>query len=218
MLNGRVRTIYNPFSSTLDAAGRVVRTAFAGNVIPTGMLDPVALKMLAQIPLPNSPGNVDNWQGTVFDNVDYWNFSQRVDVNITDNWKVFARYGQFKANLYQDNPTDGGFFPLSGSNRYGMSIAGDSVWVMSNKTTLNVRGSFYNMIDEFYNPSLLLGARRPERLLAARVVLVALQQRLRLLPGARRHVGHRHGTRPTASAARAASGTSTPTPGRSRRA
>ena len=89
--------------------------------------------------------------------VDYWNFSQRVDVNITDNWKVFARYGQFKANLYQENPTEGGFFPLSGSNRYGMSIAGDSVWVMSDKTTLNVRGSYYNMTDEFYNPSLLLG-------------------------------------------------------------
>ena len=28
---------------------------------------------------------------------------------------------------------------------------------MSNKTTLNVRGSFYNMVDEFYNPSLELG-------------------------------------------------------------
>src|SRR5262249_31324388 len=50
-----------------------------------------------------------------------------------------------------------GFFPLSGSNRYGMSVAGDSVWVMSSRTTLNVRSSFYNMTDEFYNPSLLLG-------------------------------------------------------------
>ena len=38
-----------------------------------------------------------------------------------------------------------------------MSIAGDAVWVLSNKTTLNVRGSFYNMVDEFYNPALLLG-------------------------------------------------------------
>ena len=39
-----------------------------------------------------------------------------------------------------------------------MSFAADSVWVMSNKTTLNVRGSYYNMTDDFYNPSLLLGA------------------------------------------------------------
>ncbi len=158
VLNGRVRSIYNPFASTLDAAGRVVRPTFANNVIPQGMLDPVALKMLQQIPLPNLPGNTDNWQGNVTDGVDYWNLSQRVDVNIKDNWKVFARYGQFKANLAQENPTSGGFFPLSGSNRYGMSVAGDSVWVMSDRTTLNVRGSFYNMTDEFYNPSLLLGA------------------------------------------------------------
>ena len=50
VLNGRVRTIYNPFASTLDAAGRVVRPAFANNIIPASMLDPVAVKMLAADP------------------------------------------------------------------------------------------------------------------------------------------------------------------------
>jgi hypothetical protein len=156
-LNGRVRTIYNPFTSTLDSAGRVVRTPYNGNTIPSQQFDPVALKMLNDIPLPNLPGNVDNWQGSVFEKVDYWNLSQRVDVNLSDDWRMFVRYGQFKANLYQQNPTDAGFFPLSGSNRYGLSVAGDSVWIMSPQTTLNLRGSFYNMTDEFYNPSLLLG-------------------------------------------------------------
>jgi hypothetical protein len=155
---GRVRTVFDPWSSVRDpATGRIVRTQFPGNVIPSNRLDPTALKMLAQIPMPNQPGNTDNWQGTKTEEVDYWNFSQRVDVNITDNWKVFGRYGQFKANTYEQNPTEGGFFPLAGSNRYGMTIAGDSVWVMSNKATLNVRGSFYNMTDEFYNPELELG-------------------------------------------------------------
>ena len=99
-----------------------------------------------------------------------------------------------------------------------MSIAGDAVWVMSDKTTLNVRGSFYNMIDEFYNPSLLLGEDGLADYWSSDVVLVALQQRLRLLPGARRHLGHRHRRPPTGSAARAASGTSIPTRGRCRRA
>ncbi len=158
VLNGRVRTIYNPFASTIDpTTGRDVRPAFSGNAIPSGMIDPVAARMLAAIPLPNLPGNVDNLQTSVSDVVDYWNFSQRIDLNFTDSFKVFARYGQFKANLYQQNPTDAGFYPLTGSNRYGMSTAGDAVWVMSDKTTLNVRGSFYNMTDEFYNPELLLG-------------------------------------------------------------
>ena len=34
LLNGRVRTIYNPFASSLDATGRVVRPPFANNTIP----------------------------------------------------------------------------------------------------------------------------------------------------------------------------------------
>lgn len=157
VLGGRVRTIYDPYSSTLDAAGRVVRTPFAGNQIPAARLDPTAVRMLAEMPQPNLPGNVDNWQGSVYEKVDYWNFSQRIDVSMSDSWKMFARYGQFKANLAQQNPTDAGFLPLSGSNRYGMSAAADSVWILSNKTTLNVRGSYYNLTDEFYNPSLELG-------------------------------------------------------------
>ena len=158
VLAGRIRTIYDPWSSTLNSAGRVVRNAFDGNIIPANRLDPVAVKLLNSMPLPNQPGNVDNWQGTLPEKVDYWNFSQRVDLNITDNWKIFARFGKFKANVYQQNPTDAGLFPVSGSNRYGMSFAADSVLVMSNRTTLNVRGSFYNMTDEYYNPALLLGA------------------------------------------------------------
>ncbi len=105
---------------------------------------------------------------------------------------MFVRYGQFKADLAQQNPTNAGFFPLSGSKRYGMSVAADTVWVMSNKTTLNVRGSFYNMTDDFYNPSLLLGQERPRELLVPQLVLVAVQQRLRILPGPRRGAhGHR---------------------------
>jgi len=157
VLNGRVRTIYDPYSSVVNpATGRVVRTPFPNNVIPISMIDPVAVKMLQDIPMPNLPGNIDNLQMSVYEKTDYWNFSQRLDYNITDNWKIFARYGQFKANLYQQNPTDDGYFPISGSNRYGMSFAADTVWVMSPKTTLNLRGGYYNMTDEFYNPFVLM--------------------------------------------------------------
>jgi outer membrane receptor protein involved in Fe transport len=157
LVNGKLRTIYNPFSSTLNSSGKVVRTPFTNNQIPQSMWDQTALKMLADMPLPNAPGNIDNLKYSVYDQTNYWNFSERVDVNFTDNWKMFVRYGQFKAHLYQQNPTDAGFFPLSGSNRYGLSVAADTVWVMSNKRTLNFRGSYNNLTDEFYNPSLLLG-------------------------------------------------------------
>jgi hypothetical protein len=157
--NGAVRTIYNPFTSTRNAQNLVVRQAFAGNVIPSNLWDPVALRLLENIPLPNLPGNIDNLQYSVAEKVEYWNFSQRFDVNFSESFKMFARAGVFKADLYQDNPVGGGagFFPLSGSNRDGMSIAADAVWILSDRTTANVRGSFYNMVDEFYNPTLLLG-------------------------------------------------------------
>jgi hypothetical protein len=94
------------------------------------------------MPQPNAAGNVDNLQYGVYEHTKYWNLSERLDWNITNNWKVFVRYGQFKANLYQESPTQRNYFPLAGSNRYGMSTAADSVWVMSAKSTLNVRGSF----------------------------------------------------------------------------
>ncbi len=159
LLSGRVRTIYNPYTSVIDpATNRVVRQPFAGNVIPASMIDPVSQKILQEIPMPNLPGNQDNLQYGIYEKTDYWNFSERVDWNITNDWKIFARYGQFKANLYQQNPTDAQYFPLSGSNRYGMSTAADAVYVMSNKATLNIRGSYYNMTDEYYNPSLLIGS------------------------------------------------------------
>ena len=182
------------------------------------MIDPVALKILAEMPLPNLPGNTDNLQYSIYENTEYWNFSERVDWNISDNWKIFVRYGQFKANLYQQNPTDAGYFPLSGSNRYGMSTAADAVWVMSNKQTLNIRGSYYNMTDEFYNPSLLLGEEGLQDYWPNNPWYSSLYNSGYVYyPGARRHQRHRARRRPTASAARAASGTSARTPGRCRR-
>jgi hypothetical protein len=156
-LNGKVRTVYDPFSSTLNSSGKVVRTAFAGNVIPTNRIDATALKILQQMPKPNVAGNTDNLQYGIYEHTNYWNFSERMDWNISDQWKVFVRYGQFKAKLYQQNPTEGDYFPLSGSNRNGLSTAGDAVWVMNNKQTLNIRASYYNMVDEYYNPDLVLG-------------------------------------------------------------
>jgi len=46
-------TIYNPTTAGIGGT----RTAFAGNIIPGSMLDPVALKALAFYPLPNRTGN-----------------------------------------------------------------------------------------------------------------------------------------------------------------
>ena len=58
--NGVIRTIFDPLTSTGTSG---TRTAFAGNIIPAARFDPTALKLLAEMPLPNLPGSQDNLQG-----------------------------------------------------------------------------------------------------------------------------------------------------------
>ncbi len=53
---GTVPTIYDPTSSATGA-----RTAFMGNVIPPGQINSAATGLLAYIPLPNLPGEVQNF-------------------------------------------------------------------------------------------------------------------------------------------------------------
>ncbi|HQR31957.1 MAG TPA: carboxypeptidase-like regulatory domain-containing protein [Blastocatellia bacterium] len=142
------RPIYDPFTSTGSSG---VRTIFANNIIPTNRFDPTAAKLIAEIPLPNLPGNDLNWQGTKTENVDYWNMSNRVDWNINEKWKSFIRYGYFKTNLLevpQDNTT-GKLFPAAGSHRNGLSVAADTVYTISSSKILNLRANYHKLIDEF---------------------------------------------------------------------
>jgi hypothetical protein len=142
------RPIYDAFSATGTSG---VRTIFPNNIIPANRFDQTAVKLLAEVPLPNLPGNELNWQGTKTENVDYWNLSNRVDWNINDRWKTFVRYGYFKTNLLevpQDN-TAGKLFPAAGSHRNGLSIAADTVYTISSSKVLNLRANYHKLIDEF---------------------------------------------------------------------
>ncbi len=117
----------------------------------------MAVKLLAEIPLPNLPGSDLNWQGVKTEEVDYWNLSTRVDMNWSEKIKTFVSYGQFRANLLETNPTDGILFPRTGSNRYGLSIAADTVYTLNAKTVLNVRLGYHKLTDEAAVPDALLG-------------------------------------------------------------
>src|SRR5215813_13165773 len=92
-----VRTIYDPLSSAgssgvrsrqiSDPSRATAANPLGLNIIPKDRFDPTALKLLAELPLPNLPGNDLNWQGVKTENVDYWNLSHRVDWNINEKWK-----------------------------------------------------------------------------------------------------------------------------------
>jgi hypothetical protein len=152
--NGVIRTIYDPLLSSGTSG---VRTPFANNKIPEFRFDPTAVKLLAEIPLPNLPGSQDNLQGFKINNTTYWNFSERIDWNYSERWKTFIRYGQFKAQLLESNPTGKKLLPLNGSNRYGLSIAADTVYTISPKMVLNLRANYHQLTDEYAAEPALIG-------------------------------------------------------------
>jgi hypothetical protein len=47
--------------------------------------------------------------------------------------------------------------PLNGSNRYGLSIAADTVYTISPKWVLNLRANFHQLTDEYAAPPALIG-------------------------------------------------------------
>jgi hypothetical protein len=84
--NGQPITIYDPTSTYQDASGNSVRNTFAGtdgHHVPTSLMDPVALKLLDYIPMPNitaargqsnliiSPNMVRNTYNTYITRIDY---------------------------------------------------------------------------------------------------------------------------------------------------
>lgn len=146
--------IYDPFTSTSNSS---VRTQFAGNLIPTARFDPVGLKLINRMPLPNVPGDELDWQGSKTEDVRYWNASTRVDWNINEDLKAYFSYGQFRANLLETNPTDAILFPRTGSNRYGFSLASDVVYTLSPTTVINFRAGYHRLTDEAAVPDALLG-------------------------------------------------------------
>lgn len=152
--NGVIRNIFDPLTSTGTSG---TRTQFAGNVIPTARLDPTALKLLQEMPLPNLPGSQDNLQGFKVNETTYWNFSERVDWVHSDKWRSFVRFGWFKAHLLESNPTDKKLLPVNGSNRYGTSLAADTVYTISPTMTLNLRGNYHQLTDEYAADTALAG-------------------------------------------------------------
>jgi hypothetical protein len=56
--DGKLISIYNPFSTTKNADGSTLRNIFPGNIVPKSMFSPIAVKALATYPDQSSDGNV----------------------------------------------------------------------------------------------------------------------------------------------------------------
>ncbi|MDQ3254060.1 MAG: TonB-dependent receptor [Acidobacteriota bacterium] len=94
-------TIYDPATTRVEG-GRTVRTAFAGNRIPTGRLDPVALRLLPFYPLPNRPADAsggNNFRSNYARILNRNNFTVKINQNIADRDRIDFRYIYNSDNL-----------------------------------------------------------------------------------------------------------------------
>ncbi len=78
----RYPTIYN------SATG----LPYANNTIPQNLIDPFAARIFSQFPLPNQPGQNNNYArtGSIVDDAD--NYDGRVDWSVNEKNQVFGRY------------------------------------------------------------------------------------------------------------------------------
>ena len=98
--SGNLIVIYDPLTTRPNPNGTgVVRDPFPGNVIPADRLDQVGLNVASIYPLPNGPGNFDNYTSTVNRSTRDTSFNVRVDHRASDRDSFFVRYSYEKFKL-----------------------------------------------------------------------------------------------------------------------
>jgi hypothetical protein len=103
-------TIFNPYS-TQTVGGQQVRTPFPNNTIPLSLQDPVSLAVQKLLPLPNAPGDINNYNVPSYSSFQHTtNLSVKIDQNISPTIKVSGYYSQI--NTLQPN-VNGGITPLA---------------------------------------------------------------------------------------------------------
>jgi len=150
-------TIYDPTTGVLQN-GQVRRTPFQDNKIPTARLNPIALKILEFVPLPNQAepygqsvgGTAFNGTNNYFNNMvraDTFNAHMgRFDWNVSDRNKLFFNF-RFNDRLEDrgdrfSNDITGNFL---GRTNYGMTF--DDVHTISPTVLLNVRAGWTRFIE-----------------------------------------------------------------------
>lgn len=139
-------TIYNPLVPNLPDG---TRPPFPGNIIPPQDLNPIALKMAQQFPLPNQPGSgpyhVNNYFASGLDPNDAQKFDIRMDYYHSEKQRIFGRFsfGRLKfgsADLYGANNIYDPNYYQNITNGRNVLIADDLT--LTPTTILELRYSF----------------------------------------------------------------------------
>lgn len=154
---GKLRTIYNPFSTRFDSVKNAyVRDAFANNVIPASMLNPVAVKTLNSIPLGNAAGDSVTGLNNLVNGPNSRKFSDlfgtwvlRGDYVINNSTSMFVRYSRNKLTeargfLYSTIAEVNAFDPSKNSqyNRENHNFTIQATHAFNSRTMIDARIGF----------------------------------------------------------------------------
>ncbi len=159
---GSVYQVYDPLTGTVAAGGRIARTPFPNNTIPSNRISAIAKNYLQYYAQPNQPGQA-NGQANFLSNTDgernrFYNVIGRLDVNISDRHKLFftarnnLRVGSggnaFGKTVY-DNPTSGNYL-----QRLNWGTTLDDVYTISPTFLMNTRLNWTRFVEPLTNFSL----------------------------------------------------------------
>ena len=114
-LSASARPIYDPATGAANGAGR---TPFPGNVIPDNRIDPIAKKIIGLMPMPNLPGETNNYFVQAPFEFNRWTIDTKVNWNATSKLNIFGRYSHldfwtFNQAVYGDTLQG---VPIAGGN------------------------------------------------------------------------------------------------------
>jgi hypothetical protein len=137
---GQKIIIYNP-ASTVQNGSTYTRAPFAGNVIPTAQISPIAAKIATYWPAPNVANaavGANNYVNVEGNHIQKNTFSTRLDQNFTDNTRMFVRYS------YDDSP-------WTRASPYGVSDPGSPAYGPQDF----IRYNAVSEVDHVFSPSLV---------------------------------------------------------------
>jgi hypothetical protein len=139
---GQRYQFYDPYTTTPAANGRFRRTPLAGNIIPASRLDPIAQKIIAFYPEPNTAGTADfrqNYFGVSKEPKTYHGLVGRIDHVFSEKHRIFFRLaGAGYVTSNQDLPT---IAQGTNTEHTTRTAVFDDVYVINSQLLMNVRAS-----------------------------------------------------------------------------
>ena len=159
--NGSLQTIYNPFTGGSNGVGR---EQFANNQIPSGMINPIAQKIMQLFPMPNiagigAGGLTNNYQRDETRTVDRDNYDLKLNWNRTAAQQIWGKYSFMNAvvddltNYLGPDPNasgDGGFTKV-------WQFTSGTTWTLSPTTMLDMTFGFSRQSQQVYGPDFQAG-------------------------------------------------------------